>query len=261
MTGRRRGRVFGEVAQAYDEARAEYPAALVDVVLDFAGGRPASVVEVGAGTGKATAAFAGRGLAVRCVEPDVQMAAVLRARFADRPGIVVDLCPFEEWTAPAGGVDLLYCAQAWHWVDARRRWCRAYDVLRPGGALAVFGHSYRLVDAALERDLDAVYATHAPELREDPAARVADVADVWFAAEMRGFGRFVDLRAEGFHTVVPYPTRRYVALLGTFSGHRMLEPGRRAALFGAVAAVADAHGGVVRTDLATVLALGRRPAR
>lgn len=50
--------------------------------------RGAPVLEVGAGTGKATLALAERGLAVTCLEPDPRMAAVLRSNAAERAGLL-----------------------------------------------------------------------------------------------------------------------------------------------------------------------------
>lgn len=257
MTERVRARVFGEVADAYDDVRAGYPAGLAEVVLAYLGRSPARAVEVGAGTGKATAAFAGRGLAVTCLEPDPAMAAVLARRFAGDPAVTVRVLRFEDWTAPDGGVDLLYSGQAWHWVDPRTRWRRAYDALAPGGVAAIFGHRYHFADQAMA---DAVhgeaYAVHAPELMdEEPAHPVHDEGG--FAAEMRA-GRFGDVRRCEFDRVVRYPTGRYLALLSTFSNHRMLAEDRRAALHAAVAGVVDARGGIVEVQLATELVVGRR---
>ena len=49
--------IFGEVAELYDKARAAYPEALFDDVLDYARCTATSsmrALEIGAGTGKAT---------------------------------------------------------------------------------------------------------------------------------------------------------------------------------------------------------------
>ena len=65
------------MADLYDHARPSYPSALVDDVLDYAGAVAAATVralEVGAGTGKATALFAARGLNVLAIEPSAEMA-------------------------------------------------------------------------------------------------------------------------------------------------------------------------------------------
>jgi hypothetical protein len=50
---------FGSVAELYDRSRPSYPPALVDDVLGLVGVAP-RVLEVGAGTGKATVLFAAR---------------------------------------------------------------------------------------------------------------------------------------------------------------------------------------------------------
>ncbi len=72
--------MFGEIAQQYDAFRPSYPDALFDTIVEFgelhAGDR---ALEIGAGTGKATAGFRARGLDVHALEPSPEMAAILRA--------------------------------------------------------------------------------------------------------------------------------------------------------------------------------------
>jgi protein-L-isoaspartate O-methyltransferase len=77
-TDDRRRLSFGAVAEADDRARPSYPPALVGDVLEFVGLDPGSgdrVLEVGAGTGKATVVFAERGANVVALEPSAEMAA------------------------------------------------------------------------------------------------------------------------------------------------------------------------------------------
>jgi SAM-dependent methyltransferase len=178
------------------------------------------VVEVGAGTGKATVAFAVRGVPVCCVEPDARMAAVLRARVADHRQVEVRVGRFEDWEPPAGGVDLVLCAQAWLWVE-RGRVGAGSSVLAPPGTIV-------------------------PER-------------MWFSVELADCGLFTEVRAEVFGRVVSYSTARYLALVRTFSAYRALPPAQRRRMHDAIATIVDDHGGVIDVDLATVLALGRRP--
>ena len=72
-----RAKSFGAVADEYERMRPGYPAELVGDVVGFAFGTVDRALEVGAGTGKATLAFADRGIAVTALEPDKAMAAVL----------------------------------------------------------------------------------------------------------------------------------------------------------------------------------------
>ena len=246
--------VFGEVADEYDAVRAGYPAELVDAVLDYLGRTPERVVEAGAGTGKATAVFRARGVPMTCVEPDPAMAAVLRGA---HPGVEVEVCRFEDWTPPPGGVPLLVCAQAWHWVDERRRSALAHRALALDGVLALFGHQYAFADPVVEAALNTAYAQHAPELLDVPDRSGSSAVD-YLTGELTGSALFTDVRVRLFETVVPYPAPRYRRLLPTFSPHRMLPVERRTALHDAIDAVVHAHGGVVHQRLDTPLILARR---
>lgn len=257
MAGRR-GEVYGEVADGYDEVRPGYPDALAAAVLTYAGALPGRAVEVGAGTGKATELFARRGVPVHRLEPDRRMAGVLGERMVTYPGVVVEIRRFEDWRPPGGGVDLLYSAQAWHWVDPESRWPRARAALAPGGVVAIFGHSYDLVDPAIEAavwELQAQLQTASSTMaRPGPV----DPESCWFTVELAGSGLFTDLRTEVFHPIVAYPTAGYLALVRTFSAYRTLPPARRRQMDDALTRIVDEHGGTVAIDLTTILALGRR---
>jgi len=253
--GREQRLAFGEVADDYDEVRAAYPAALYDALLGYAGA-PLTAVEVGAGTGKATGALLARGVAVTCIEPDPAMAAILRRQFGDAGASMnVVAGRFEDWRPPVGGVPLLVCSQSWHWLDPATRCYKAHAALRPGGALALFGHRHAFADRTLEAALNCVYAEVAPELLDEPGQR--DVSRV-LTDELAGSRRFTDIIVEPYEADLPYPTHRYLRLLGTFSNHRMLPPDRRAKLHDRIAEVVDAHGGSVTVRLDTTMVLARR---
>jgi len=253
------GRLFGTVAGRYDEVRPGYSEAVAEAVMAYAG-MPGRIVEVGAGTGKASRSFARYGVDMTCLEPDPAMAAVLRDRMAAQPHVEVVEVSFEDWSPPLAGVGLIVCAQAWHWVDPEVRCAKAHDALTERGALAVFEHKYAFTDRRLEAALDLVYADLAPELLDDPAGREPPPQDRWLTREIVESGLFADVRYEVFPTVVPYATARYVRLLNTFSNHLALAPERRAALHAGLAEVVDGHGGTVGVRLDTLLVLGRRHA-
>lgn len=259
MTSREQPRVFGEVADAYDAARPGYPAVILDLVLAYAGRPPGSVVESGAGTGKATALLRTLGVPLTCVEPDAQMAARLARRFAGDDLVSVVVGRFEDWVPPPAGVDLLASATAWHWVDPTRRTRLAAAALAPAGVLAVFRHDFGFVDQDLRAALDAAYLAHAPEIGDQPGRPVNRRHPGAFAIdELRDSPWFADVGRHEVVAVVPYDTAGYRTLLSTFSPHRMLPVDRRARLHDALSAVVDAHGGVVEQELTTELVLARR---
>jgi SAM-dependent methyltransferase len=132
-----RARSFDAAAARYAAHRPSYPPALLDAVEELAA-RPlagARVVDVGAGTGIATALLHRRGARVLAVEPGDGMAAQFRRTLPDVPIVRGD----GNALPPAGATaDLVTYAQAWHWTDTSRAIPEALRVLRPGGTLALW---------------------------------------------------------------------------------------------------------------------------
>jgi SAM-dependent methyltransferase len=126
-------RSFGSQADRYDRVRPSYPAAALDLVL--AGPGPIRrILDIGAGTGKLTAALLGRGAEVVAVEPDPLMLAVLADRL---PQVRALAGSAERIPLPDGSVDAIVAGQAFHWFqrpDADHELAR---VLRPGGVLGL----------------------------------------------------------------------------------------------------------------------------
>ncbi|NGO14313.1 methyltransferase domain-containing protein [Streptomyces sp. HC44] len=133
----RRAHSFNAVAAQYAANRPSYPPALFDAVERLAGRTltGARVVDVGAGTGIATALLRERGARVVAVEPGEGMAAQFRRTLPDAPIVRGNgnALPFTDASA-----DFLTYAQAWHWTDPARSLPEAMRVLRPGGALALW---------------------------------------------------------------------------------------------------------------------------
>ncbi|MFD7691254.1 class I SAM-dependent methyltransferase [Streptomyces sp. NPDC059781] len=132
-----RAHSFNAAAARYAANRPSYPPALFDTVEELTG-RPLAgsrVVDVGAGTGMATAHLHARGADVIAVEPGDGMAAEFRRTLPDVPVV-----RGSGNALPLAGhhADLLTYAQAWHWTDPARAVPEAVRVLRPGGALALW---------------------------------------------------------------------------------------------------------------------------
>lgn len=124
------GRRFGDAADAYVAGRPEYPAELVDWLVQGA----TDVADVGAGTGKLTAALVRGGRTVAAVEPDAGMLAALTREV---PGARALQGTGESLPLPDASVDAVVYGQAWHWVDVPAASAEAARVLRPGGVLGL----------------------------------------------------------------------------------------------------------------------------
>jgi SAM-dependent methyltransferase len=245
MTGEREQRlVFGEDAERYDRARPTYPDELVDQLVAWVGAG-ARVVDVGCGTGKATRLLAARGMVGVGVEPHPAMAAVARRQLAEWPGWRVDDSGFEDWEPRPGDtpVDLVTCAQAWHWLDPAVRLHKAHALLRPGGWLALWWNANELDDDSPARlAINDIYARLEPGMSVLPSCGnlPRPRRDEPIPAGV-GFGPHVDRVISWSQE---YTTDEWIDLLQTHSNHRLLPPERLAALLDAVAEAIDAVGGI-----------------
>jgi SAM-dependent methyltransferase len=122
---------FARVADAYERARPGYPA---DAVLWLAGETPCDVVDLGAGTGKLTRSLAALGHHVIAVEPLAEMLDHLRVAV---PGATAVVGSAESMPLPDGSVDVVACAQAFHWFDQEPALAEIARVLRPDGRIAL----------------------------------------------------------------------------------------------------------------------------
>ena len=257
--GREQRFVFGEVADLYDRARPGYPQALVDDVLGFCGLPAPRVLEVGAGTGKATVAFAARGLEIVALEPTPEMAAVAARNCAAFPRVTVEVATFEEWQGRGSGFDLVLAAQSWQWLRPGVRCRKAHEELRAGGALALFWNIPLWEDAGLRAQLDAVYERHAPELGAMgafPGLRASkEMASM--REELDSSGLFEPLTQSLYRSSVAYSVEGWLDLLNTHSDHRLLPEARRSSLLNAVAEALNRRGGAFEMAYETQLYLTR----
>jgi trans-aconitate methyltransferase len=152
---------FGSVASAYERFRLGYPDELVDEVLDYAAAPVRTALEIGAGTGKATRAFAAKAITVTATDPDAAMLAELREHV---PATVITMqSPFEE-VPLTSSYDLVFAAASLHWTEPTHRWSRVAALLNPGGVFASFGGPIHLADESAEQ---AVRAARSPYLIDD----------------------------------------------------------------------------------------------
>jgi SAM-dependent methyltransferase len=223
------GQTFNTVAALYDAQRSGYPEPLFDDLSQACRlERGHRVLEVGCGTGQATAGFAARGLDVLAIDPGGALIDVAHRKFIGAPNVRFEIASFEEWPLGERSFHLVAAAQSWHWVRPDIGFEKAAEALAPGGHLAIFGHTPRwspeIVDA-----MAPVYRRLAPEIWGPPAEN-------WYLPEgpisalFTESGRFEQVAHRCYTRQRQYFSRSFTAYLGTRSDHLKLSKERRDAL-------------------------------
>lgn len=266
---RQRRSLYGQVADAYQAGRPDYPYRVWELLAQRCGLVPGSqVLEIGPGTGQATSVLLDRGAAVTAVEIDPTLAERLRLRFAGRELTVV-VGPFETADLPQSQFDLVAAATSFHWVvpvgDGLEQCGRA---LRPGGWLALWWTAFSdrarpdpygdELSAALEAIEPSLTITgpggHAFAGAEQHALSVDERV-----GEIDTSGLFGPVEHELVRWTARHDGPQLRALFSSFSHWLALPEARRAVALDLVEQVAiERFGGVVERPYVTAVYLAPR---
>jgi SAM-dependent methyltransferase len=215
-TDRRRARAFGSAADEYDRYRPRYPQSLVAELVINSG---AKTLDVGAGTGIASAQLVEAGAQVLAVEPDTHMAEVAAGR-----EINVEHATFEEWQPAGRFFDLVVFAQSFHWLQPRPALEKVRAILRPGGRLALLSNRITPISPTRQA-LDEAYAGYLDTAQRPAIDAVHDDA---LPAIIEEHGFAIDRRhvTERLH----FATDDWVNMVCTYSNVLILNPKPRAEL-------------------------------
>jgi SAM-dependent methyltransferase len=254
---------FDEDSERYDRVRPSYPAQLVDDVIALAQlSERGRALEVGAGTGKATVMFADRGVTLHALEPSPAMARIARRNCRRHPNVTFEETGFERWRAPGRRFELVFSAQAWHWVAPSVRCARAREALLDGGLLAVFWSRPDWEHCGLRDRMRAAYARAGADLGPDPGplhpgSEIAPHRYEDWDAEIASARGLAGAEVRHYESSLRYTTDGYLELLRISRDHAGLPDSDRAALLTAVGRVIDDEGGLFAMNYVTQLCLAR----
>lgn len=155
---------FSARAADYARFRPDYPPAAVEHILDDLGDPERLVsADIGAGTGISARLLASRGVQVCAVEPNAEMraAAELHPRITWHDGTA------EATGLPGASVDLVLCAQAFHWFRQPEAIAEFDRILRIPGRLALMWNARERADPLTRGYIEAIHAVNG----EHPAER------------------------------------------------------------------------------------------
>lgn len=256
---------FDEIVLNYDTIRPNYPNKLFADIFKYAGAdNVKKALEIGAGTGKATAPFLNAGYDVTAVEIGANMAEFLLEKFKGYKDFSVIITAFEDAVLEDCSYDLIFAASSFHWVNAEIGCPKAFRLLKSGGAVALFRYNILSEDS---KEIQTVYEKYFHshyKYNKKPVKKsretYRDPIEIFY-----GYG-FSDLSVYGFRDVTMnlydvkqiYSVDEYITFLDTLSDHRHLPQDNRMALYAGIKEAIQRQGGCYKVDYVFQLYMGRK---
>lgn len=258
------GWTFDTAAETYEKMRPGYVQELYRTVFDYVPiDSNCKTVEIGIGGGQATLPVLERGCELTAVERGEQFSALCAEKFRDYPGFRVVTGKFEEVPFEQDAYDLVFSASAFHWIPEEVGYRKVLSMLKPGGAFARFAnHPYpdkgkpELMEE-IEKLYGAYYCKFHNREKSVPMEYTLEQAkERAMIAQKYGF---TDIRYALYKRTRTFTAREYIALLGTYSDHIVMEDALRIPFFEKIEEAINDYGGTFTLYDTIDLQLARKP--
>ena len=249
-------KVFNSIPEQFDKYRPRYTPELFADFIAYARITPEStVLELGPGTGQATDPILDTGCAYHGIEIGENLAAKMMEKYGERENFHIVVDDFITHDFGEQRFDVIYSAATIQWIPEKIAFTRCYELLKPGGVLAMF------MTRTDERTPNAHFYD-----------RIQQAYDIYFRPEKRYTCHMVYENAvhygfEDFHYMDWKHRKFYTAdeycdyLAATQVSHITLREPHRSRFFGAVHAAVAENGNCMIHDDTTALYLTRKPAK
>jgi len=252
MDWKKESEMFNQSADYYDKYRPSYPKEIIDELIKTANiSSGAQLLEIGAGSGKARELFVDKGLNILCIEPGRDLVRIGSKRFP-RENFVFKESRFEECDLPEDFFDVVFAAQAFHWVPQPIGYERCAYTLKKGGYLALFWNMYITYDNEVDKELLGIshkYGGFADFLSEEECEkRISSI--VVGITECKLFG---DVNVVRCLWKQNYTAEEYYGFVLT--GNRFLQKSEeeKAEAYAEIKSLAEKHGGIIERPYLCVL--------
>jgi cyclopropane fatty-acyl-phospholipid synthase-like methyltransferase len=247
---------FDEASDYYDIYRPGYPDELIRLIERKACLHPQSrIIEIGAGSGKASEMLLNKGYQLTCIEPGARLAQVGMTKHRGKR-LEYIITRFEHWTEPKDYYDLAFSAQAFHWVLKPIGYQKCANTLKSKGYLALFWNMYLDEGGFVYKELVSIckqYGVVPFQSLEDIESRIEQVK-----SELSTNGYFEAPSIARFPWSQLYNVEQFIGFLRTGNGYLALAEIDRANLNHAVAGALSKSGEQVAMKFICTLFLTRK---
>lgn len=209
---------FSKIPQHYDKSRIGYPPEVFRDIIAYARLRKTDpILEIGAGTGIATAPFARMGNPLVVNDLSRSLLGVAKNKLKKYRKIKYSIGQYENVRLPKNYFGLIYSAQAFHWIKPGARFSLTLQLLKKGGVVALFWNfsDYSKGVAKMAMRLHKKYFRG-----KDGKANV-------IIKQLKRNERFTDAIVKEYHRHLHMTKQEYIDMQTSFSWYLALSDARK----------------------------------
>ena len=249
-------KLFDTIPERFDRFRPRYCAELFADLIRYAEIGPGkTVLEIGPGTGQATDPVLETGCGYLAVELGEHLYETMKKKYGRFPNFRIVNGDFVTYDFGDTRFDMIYSAATIQWIPEAVAFSKTYDLLKPGGTLAMMLTSgdYRTPDEALYQKIQEVYAAY---FKPETAYRDMHAPFRYEHAPQYGYVGFEKREFYGKRT---FTADEYVSFCATHGDHLVIpEPYASRFFEGLREAVLEAGDRIVFNDT-YILYLAKKP--
>ena len=244
---------FNFAADYYDQYRPSYPNKIIQQLVEQTYlSKESNVLELGAGSGKATELIKDYGFSIKCVEVGEDLVKQGRKKFCDYQNISFECVRFEEMQDTGERYDAIMAAQSFHWIPQPIGYQKCAEFLKQQGYLALMWNMY-IVDESLEHQkllkISNQYGGFADFVTMDGAKeRIQTIV-----SNIEGSGLFDTPTVYKEQWKVDYTADEYCGFVQTGNRFIQLEEEEKKRAYCDIRNLANEFGGFIRRPYMTVL--------
>ena len=258
MDWKKESQMFDQTAEYYDRFRPSYPIEIVNNIITRTSiNYDSKLLEIGAGSGKATELFAPFKFNIYCIEPGENLVKNGKIKFSEFSNITFEVARFEELDLLPNQYDVIFSAQAFHWVPQPLGYEKCAYTLKDNGYLALFWNMYITYDNELDTELVEIskkYGGFADFLSSDGCEkRICSIAK---GIEDSGYFNTPNIQRVFWNQV--YTADEYFGFVQTGNSFVQKSDEEKLKAYNDIKNLAKGHGGVINRPYLCVLYLASK---
>lgn len=206
---------FDQMGSAYDKGRVGYPEKLIKDIITYANiSEKQKILDVGCGSGQVAILFGKRGFNVTGIDISPTLLNIAKKKCK---GYLVNFlsCSFENTGFPPPHFSVIVSGLAWHWINPKERYEKAYNLLNKNGTLALFW-SYQEYETPFLKAVSFLFDRYQSRVSGPKNPLMKDYANYVYE-ELAGHKLFKDVTKKEYFINYNFTPAQYRYLILSYS--------------------------------------------